>query len=117
MPILLFLKSNWKLVTVAVILIFAFLAGKNYADNKWELIFAEVEKERLELIAKNKQLETQAEKITIQEVIKYVDRVKYIKGKTEQIIKEVPVYITKEDNARCEIPKGFITLHNQAVNP
>lgn len=117
MQILLFLKSNWKLIAVAVILIAAFFAGKKYADNKWELIFAEIEKERLELITKNKALESQAEKITIKEVIKYVDRIKYIQGKTEQIVKEVPVYITKEDNARCEIPKGFITLHNQAVNP
>lgn len=117
MPVLLFLKNNWKLIAIAAALAIAFLAGKNYSDNKWKLKFSEIEKERLELIAKNKELETQAEKITVKEVVKYVDRIKYIQGKTDQIIKEVPVNITKEDNASCEIPKGFITLHNRAVNP
>lgn len=98
------------------ILITSFFAGRNYSDKKWKLKFAELEKERLELIAKNKELETRAEKVSIKTITKYVDRIRYIEGKTNEVLKEVPIYITPEENAKCEIPEGFIVLHNKATD-
>ncbi len=37
----------------------------------------------------------------------------YLKG--DLIEKEVPVYVTQEDSARCIIPNGFVRLHDAAL--
>jgi hypothetical protein len=38
-----------------------------------------------------------------------------IKTVTQNIIKEVPVYVTKQDDARCVINNGFVRLHDSAA--
>ena len=44
----------------------------------------------------------------------YVDRVKTIQVAGATIIKKVPIYVTKEDNSRCVINTGFVSLWNSA---
>lgn len=48
--------------------------------------------------------------------IKYIEKIKEVKGKTNVIIKEVPKYITKESDNRCILPKSAIVLHDSATN-
>lgn len=57
--------------------------------------------------------EKQAEQhaITDRVVTEYVDRIVYVKGKTNEIIKEVPVYIPADSS----LPGGFRLLHDAAV--
>ncbi|MDR3436458.1 hypothetical protein [Telmatospirillum sp.] len=38
-----------------------------------------------------------------------------IRTVTQTIIKKVPIYVTKKDNARCAIGPGFVLLHNAAA--
>ena len=38
-----------------------------------------------------------------------------IKTVTKTIIKEVPVYVSKQDDARCVINNGFVRLHDSAT--
>lgn len=38
-----------------------------------------------------------------------------IKTVTRTIVKEVPVYVTKQDDARCVINNGFVRLHDSAA--
>lgn len=53
---------------------------------------------------------------TVTEVqTKYVDRIRTIKVKGETIIKEVPVYVDKSDDAACELRRGFVRLHDSAA--
>lgn len=35
---------------------------------------------------------------------------------TQQIVKEVPTYVTKADDARCVIPWGFVRIHDAAAS-
>ena len=54
---------------------------------------------------------------TVRDVVvtKYVDRVQVVTGKAKTIIKQVPVYVSKESDSRCVVPAGFVRLHTAAV--
>ena len=109
---------NLKFILGGLIVIAAAVAGYKYADNSWQAKFKELEIEQLKLKEENEKLSSQAKAkdITVKEVIKYVDRVRYVQGKTQEIIKEVPIYVTKEDDDRCTIPISFVRLHNKAAS-
>ena len=58
--------------------------------------------------------EAEAANATIKTVTEYVDKVTVIKEKGDEIIKEVPIYITKESDDKCVIPNSFVMLHDSA---
>ena len=60
--------------------------------------------------------EVDASELTTEVITKYVDRVKIVEGKTREIIKKVPVYITKESDDKCAINNGFVSLHNSSAS-
>jgi hypothetical protein len=37
-----------------------------------------------------------------------------VKEKSNVIVKEIPTYITKVDDAKCAVPNGFVLLHDSA---
>lgn len=82
--------------------------GYNSSNEKW---LSKVHEGELK-IAK---LETQAEKITIKEVTKYIDRIKVIKEKGETVVKEIPIYITKNTDDRCTLTLGVLRAHDSAA--
>ena len=45
---------------------------------------------------------------------KYVDRIKIVQGRTQEIIKEIKVYV--KDDADTYLPGGFRMLHDLAIN-
>lgn len=49
-----------------------------------------------------------------QVVTNYVDRVKTITVQGETRIKEVPIYVTAQDDAACSINAGFVRMWNAA---
>lgn len=51
-------------------------------------------------------------KIVTQTETKYRDRIKTVTVQGETIVKEVPVYVTKTDDAGCVIPVGFVRQYN-----
>lgn len=53
-------------------------------------------------------------KVVIETQIKYVDRFKTIYAQGEVIEKQVPIYITADDNAGCTINTGFVRIHDAA---
>ena len=53
-------------------------------------------------------------KVVIDTQIKYVPRIKTIYTKGEAIEKQVPIYITADDNAGCAINAGFVRIHDAA---
>lgn len=54
---------------------------------------------------------------TVRDVVvtRYIDRTRIVTGKAKTIIKQVPVYVSKESDARCVVPAGFVRLHTAAV--
>ena len=57
----------------------------------------------------------ESKQVTQKVITKYVETVRIVKEKGDVIIKEVPKYITKESDAKCDIPKSFVVLHDAAA--
>lgn len=54
---------------------------------------------------------------TVRDVVvtQYVDRVQVVKEAAKTIIQKVPVYVSKESDAHCTVPAGFVRLHDAAA--
>ncbi len=48
-------------------------------------------------------------------VTQYVDRIEYVAQAAKTIVKEIPVYVTPEADASCDV-SGFVRLHNDALD-
>jgi hypothetical protein len=97
-----------KLISISACAFGLFMVGAISNDNVWQLKVKELET----IIAKQ---ELAASEITQEVVTQYVDRVKIVEGKTHEIIKKVPIYITKESDDKCTINNGFVILHDNAA--
>lgn len=87
---------------------FGWFSGADHVQKKWD-------KEHSQMAAAvAAQAQYQAE-ATVVEVVKYVDRVKVVQGKTRTIIKEVPKYVTVQADADCVVPAGFVRMHDYAA--
>lgn len=53
-------------------------------------------------------------KVTEKIVTKFQDRIVKVRVAGENIIKEVPIYVTPENDAACTINNGFVSLWNAA---
>ena len=104
-----FLKSYWKAIVVVLIVSGAYFSGYKTSSNKWE---TKIALERMAAIdaMKQKQNEFDEEKIFIAE--KYEEyRKKHPTIKT----KEVKIYVTQEDDSKCDVSSGFVRLHDAAA--
>ena len=104
-----FKSPIFKIALFLFATIFSFAMGYRTAN-------IQAQKKQLELANEVYRLELELEQKSAQVVTEYVDRIKEIEGKTKEIIKNVPIYITKEDNSRCTIPDVFVRLHNSAAS-
>ena len=107
-----FLAKYWRPVAIAILagglLYGAYRHGKNEVREEWDLEKAKT----AEYIAR---LEANQGKETIRTITEYVDRVKVVNVKGDTIIKEVPKYVTVQDDTRCGvIGDGFVRLWNAA---
>jgi hypothetical protein len=91
------------------------VATYRYTKNQYEAVISKMEEEKAKLAAANAQLEANANKVTIQVVTEYVDRVNVVKEKGDTIVKEVPVYITQTAEEQCKLTEGFAAIHDAAV--
>lgn len=86
-------------------------------QNEYNTYRAQSEQLRLQVLAENELLRANSAEATVEVVTKYVDRVQKIYVKGKETVREVPIYITKESDAKCDIPLGFVRSHNKAANP
>jgi hypothetical protein len=82
--------------------------GRKHVHDLYEVKILEQEK----LI---QEIQTKQAEVTVKVVTEYVDRVKIVKEKGDQIVKYVDRYITAEDDAKCSIPTKFVSLHDAAA--
>lgn len=86
-----------------------------YVSNHFEVVIMKMEKETADLKTKQAELTAAANKVTVQVVTEYVDRVKVVKEKGDTIVKEVPVYITTQADNQCTLTEGFASIHDAAA--
>jgi len=84
---------------------YCWVQGADHVQNKWD---ATTLKQTL-IVTRIQQRRAEA---TIQVVTQYVDRIKTVREKGAEIIKEVPVYVP---NDACALPGGFRVLHDAAA--
>lgn len=53
--------------------------------------------------------------VTTKIVTQYIPQIQVVHDVGATIIKKVPVYVTKEDDARYQLPSGFVRLHDAAA--
>lgn len=96
-----------QVVSIAILVFGVYMEGGIATQEKWEAKVAEV---KLEMAQK----ETASVETTVKVVTKYVNKVQIVKEKGNEIIKQVPVYITKDADTKCDVPTGFVVLHDSA---
>jgi hypothetical protein len=96
-----------QVASIAVLVFGVYMEGGIATQEKWEAKVAEV---KLEMAKK----ETASAEATVKVVTKYVNKVQIVKEKGNDIIKQVPVYITKDADTKCDVPTGFVVLHDSA---
>ena len=104
-----------KALMIPLIAVGAMGIGYKHAENDWEMRFKDLEVKAAKLEAENARLEAKGEQITIQYVTKYVDRIKIVKEKGDEIIVKVPVYINEKSDDGCVVNHGFRVLHDSAA--
>ena len=102
-------KLGLQIISVFLLAIGLFFIGAISNEEQWKLKVNEMEVK----VAKQ---EVAAAELTTEVITKYVDRVKIVEGKTHEIIKKVPVYITKKSDDNCTINNGFVSLHNSSAS-
>lgn len=96
------------LAFIAAVFVSGLITGREQVQDDWDA-------------AKNKQVaqvatvKVEQAEATTQVVTQYVDRVQVVRQKGADIIKEVPVYVTKEADSGCVVPRGFARLHDAAA--
>lgn len=112
MNFLAFVPLPYKLLALGLLVLALFgtgwVKGANYVHGQWEAATAAEALRQAKVAAK------QAE-ATVKVQTKYIDRVRVVREKGDTIIKEVPVYVTPEADARCIVNAGFVRLHDAAA--
>ena len=99
-------------ISIALTLVIALFSSGLYVGNRLGIsscqeAVIESQRHSLEVSAKQSQI---SDSVTT----KYVDRIKIVQGRTQEIIKEVKVYV--KDDADTYLPGGFRLLHDLAIN-
>ena len=101
-------KLLLRYVLIATLAFGVFLEGSLATDRLWQ---EKVHKIELE----NSRKETQQAEASVRVVTKTIEKIVEVKGETIEIIKKVPVYITKEIDSQCPVPESFNQLHDMAA--
>jgi hypothetical protein len=96
-----------QVASIAILVFGVYMEGGIATQEKWEARVAEV---KLEMAKK----EIASAETTTKVVTKYINKVQIVKEKGNEIIKQVPVYITKDADAKCDVLTGFVMLHDSA---
>ena len=109
-----FISKNGKYIALAAVFLFGYMAGSARMQVDFLTYKNKVEKEAAAQQQAIADLKARSGEATVKVVERYVDRWKTVTVKGETIIKEVPKYVTAEDDSRCTVPDSFRVLWETA---
>lgn len=112
------LMLHWQRVAIglaALVLLLTATFGLGYHSG-WNAHKDADAKRQRAAAAKVQKREAVAEKITDRIADKTAAARVEIRYRTEYLTKEVPIYVTPADDARCVVPSGFVRLHDAAAS-
>ena len=95
---------QYKIIAVIVFIVSSYLIGLHTGKMQ------ELRKQEVVALKAN----VKQQQASVKTVTEYVDKVKVVRQKGETVIKEVPVYITKDVDGGCIIPNSFGLLWNSS---
>lgn len=101
-------KLAAQVLSVVVLSFGLYLEGGISNEDKWQAKVKEMQAE----IAQTEKAGAEA---SVKIVTKYIDRVQIVKEKGDVLVQKVPEFISKESDAKCVIPNGFVLLHDSAA--
>lgn len=107
-PQTLLIRVGAVILLAAAIFCFGWVKGAGSTQDKWDLMLAANERAHDLEVAR---LAT----ASVQVKTKFIERVKTIRQAAQIITKEVPIYVTAEDDNACHISDGFVRLLNRAA--
>jgi len=100
-------KSIVQIISVIVLSFSLYMEGGISNQVEWEAKVAQV---KLDMAVKD----VESAKVTTKIVTKYIKQIQIVKETGDVIIKQIPMYITKNDDSMCAVPNGFVLLHDSA---
>lgn len=88
---------QYKIIAIIVFIVSSYLIGLHTGKMQ------ELRKQETVALKAN----VKQQQASVKTVTEYVDKVKVVRQKGETVIKEVPVYITKDVDSGCVIPNTF----------
>ena len=99
-------------ISIALTLVIALFSSGLYVGNR--LGISSCQEAVIESGIHSLEVSAKQSQISDSVTTKYVDRIKIVQGRTQEIIKEVKVYV--KDDADTYLPGGFRMLHDLAIN-
>jgi hypothetical protein len=96
-----------RALAIVLLMFGIFMEGGISNQEKWE---AKVAEAKLEMAKKD----VASAEATTKIVTKYVTVDRIVKEKGDAILKEIPKFISKDADAKCVVPNGFVVLHDSA---
>lgn len=103
-----YFKDALVILVVLLGLWFVYHKGEEATQKLWDA-------DKVRVQGEIDKLKSQQGEVTVKEVIKYVDRIKVVEGKSKTITEYVDRYITPEANKSCVIPNNAITIIDAAA--
>ena len=89
--------------------LFMWTKGADHVQQKWDAAVKAQEVQTLQNVVRLAKAASDIDKVNVV----YNDK---IREKVKLITKQVPVYVTKESDAKCDIPVGFIRLWDEPLS-
>ena len=99
-------------ISIALTLVIALFSSGLYVGNR--LGISSCQEAVIESGIHSLEVSAKQSQISDSVTTKYVDRIKIVQGRTQEIIKEIKVYV--KDDTDTYLPGGFRMLHDLAIN-
>lgn len=86
----------------------AWLHGAKHVQRKWDRAAAKIEEQHLKDVIRLARAASELDAVWIQTAT-------VVREKVKEVTKKVPVYVTSEADAKCDIPVGFIRLWDEPL--
>jgi hypothetical protein len=97
-----------RIASIVALLLGLWFNGYIAREDFWQQKFAQMKLEAA-------QREAESTQATVRVVTKYIDRTTVIKDTSDATIKAIPQLIGKDADAACNVPNGFVVLHDSAA--
>lgn len=101
-------KKTLNIASAALLCFGMFGQGMIAERSVWETKVHEMEVKILEL-------EKESKEVTIKTITKYIDRIKIITEKGDDIETKVTIYVPKDTDDNCVVNNGFVMLHDESA--